>query len=321
MSLSIILEVVIVMSFLFATLSLITSGASEMISSVLSLRAKTLEKGMKNLLNDPAGSKGIADDIYAHPLIKSLFRGEPDGKHRKPSYIPSDTFTLALLDAKIDGAIGAIDATTAAVGAVDDKKVKAAIEALPKDLGDTLNLLWRDARGDITKFRKSVEGWFDQGMERVSGWYRRLIQIILFGLGVLVALGLNVNTLTVAERIWIDAPLRNAVVEQARRATPPPATDEGGVKESLDNIESSLKTIDGLSLPIGWGEQARPHTVREWFEAVPGWLMTAVAISLGAPFWFDLLGRVARLRSTGVRLQTAKPTSAETENKKEQDET
>ena len=30
-----------------------------------------------------------------------------------------------------------------------------------------------------------------------------------------------------------------------------------------------------------------------------GWLFTAAAVSLGAPFWFDLLSRVAKLRGAG----------------------
>jgi hypothetical protein len=32
-----------------------------------------------------------------------------------------------------------------------------------------------------------------------------------------------------------------------------------------------------------------------------GCLMTALAVSLGAPFWFDSLGRLVNLRATGAR--------------------
>ena len=89
MSLSDILQVVIGLSFLYASLSLIASGANELISSVLALRARSLEKGIRNLLDDPAASA----EIYEHPLIRSLFRAR-----RIPSYIPSSKFALALLD-------------------------------------------------------------------------------------------------------------------------------------------------------------------------------------------------------------------------------
>ena len=36
-----------------------------------------------------------------------------------------------------------------------------------------------------------------------------------------------------------------------------------------------------------------------------GWVLTATAVSLGAPFWFDLLSRVAKLRGTGRRPEGA----------------
>jgi hypothetical protein len=39
--------------------------------------------------------------------------------------------------------------------------------------------------------------------------------------------------------------------------------------------------------------------------------MTALAVSLGAPFWFDLLGRLVNLRATGARpSKAAKPAAA-----------
>lgn len=296
MSVSAIVEVVIGLSFLFAVLSLVSSGVNELISSVFALRARNLEKGVAHLLADPAE----AAVIYQHPIIQSLFRSR-----RLPSYIPADKFALALLDTKVKAAIGA--------AAGDEAAITSAIQGLPAGrVKDTLDILWRDATHDADRFRKSVEGWFDDTMERVSGWYRRLVQAILVAIGVVVAVGLNVNTLTVTERLWTDVPLRTAVVAQAQRAVPPPAGDKQGVQDALDNVQAGLKTIGGLSLPIGWGTSARPRW-STWYAAGAGWAITALAISMGAPFWFDLLGRVARLRSTGVRLETSVPPSAERE--------
>ncbi len=175
---------------------------------------------------------------------------------------------------------------------------------------DTLDLLWRDAKADIGAFRRNVEGWFDDAMERVSGWYRRLTQAMLLGLGLLLAIGLNVNAVTVAQRLWTDAPLRAAVVQRSQEAYELPPGQEQTVEEALRSVESGLKSVGALSLPIGWTEDARPST---WYGAIAGWMLTAIAIVMGAPFWFDLLGRVARLRSTGVRPPTSLPPSAEAE--------
>jgi hypothetical protein len=290
---SAVLEVVIGLSFLYAVLSLVASGANEMISAALSLRAKTLRKGVSHLL----GGDDQADAVYGHPIMRSMF------KRRQPSYIPPEKFALALLDTKVKPAVGA--------GRDRADAVSTAIAELPAGpVREALDVLWRDARHDPARFRAGVEKWFDDSMERVSGWYRRLVQVILLVIAVVLAVGLNVNTLTVTQRLWTDAPLRAAVVEQARRAEPPAAEDESSVKEALGNVQSGLRTVSGLALPIGWGKEARPGS---WYAALAGWALTALAISMGAPFWFDLLGRVARLRSSGARPQTSVPPSAERE--------
>jgi len=274
------IEVVIGLSFLFAVLSLIASAINELIASALALRARTLKSGVRGLLDDPVARNAI----WAHPLIQSLYKSRIG-----PSYIPAEKFALALLDQKVVPAVGQI--------ADQAQHVSETISALPDGrLKSVLDVLWRDANQDAAELRKRIEDWFDSAMERVAGWYRRLVQFLLLSIGLALAIGLNINTLTITQRLWSDAPLRTAVVEQAQRAVPPSATDANGVKSALDNVQSGLKTLDGLSLPMGWGKAIRPTAP---VTAVAGWLLTAAAVSLGAPFWFDLLGRFTRLRATG----------------------
>ena len=81
MSLPAVLEVVLGLSFLFALLSLVVSGANEPIAAELKWRARKLERGIVNLL----ANRGDADALYRHPLIQSLYRG-----NQRPSYIPRD---------------------------------------------------------------------------------------------------------------------------------------------------------------------------------------------------------------------------------------
>ena len=63
--------------------------------------------------------------------------------------------------------------------------------------------------------------------------------------------------------------------------------------------------IAGLGLPLGWHSETDPRLSwndRKLTEHVQdhifGWLLTALAISLGAPFWFDLLNKFIVVRST-----------------------
>ena len=80
---------------------------------------------------------------------------------------------------------------------------------------------------------------------------------------------------------------------------------------SRTQSSESLEASDSLlaSFPVGWGDED-PFGIREpvpdwtlgtWLAHLMGWILTAAAVSLGAPFWFDLLGRVAKLRGTGKR--------------------
>jgi len=59
--------------------------------------------------------------------------------------------------------------------------------------------------------------------------------------------------------------------------------------------------IAALGLPIGWSSETDPRlqwNPKELPGHILGWILTALAISLGAPFWFDLLNKFIVIRST-----------------------
>jgi hypothetical protein len=43
----------------------------------------------------------------------------------------------------------------------------------------------------------------------------------------------------------------------------------------------------------------------EWAFNLCGWLLTAIAVSLGAPFWFDLINKFINIRMVGQKPLTA----------------
>ena len=57
------------------------------------------------------------------------------------------------------------------------------------------------ADGNIDKVKANIETWFNGTMDRVSGWYKRRTQMILFAIGVIAALILNVDAITIAQRL------------------------------------------------------------------------------------------------------------------------
>ena len=132
--------------------------------------------------------------------------------------------------------------------------------------------------------------WFDEGMNRVSGWYKRKAKAWIVGVAVAITLVTNASTIHIAEQLWVDDSLRTALAEQGV------ALAEAGT--SLDELEESHRAATVKALPVSWN-RGLPEDGVEWGKSIVGWLITVVAISLGAPFWFDLLGRVSNLRGSG----------------------
>ncbi|HET6317151.1 MAG TPA: hypothetical protein VFG86_11885 [Chloroflexota bacterium] len=99
---SAVLEVAIGVIFLYFVLSVICSAATELVASVLSWRARDLERAMQDLL----GTSDLYVSVAAHPLITAMGHNEGGSKQQagsplkgRPAYIPSHTFRVAFLDA------------------------------------------------------------------------------------------------------------------------------------------------------------------------------------------------------------------------------
>ncbi len=299
------LDVALGLIFVYVVLSLVCSAIVETISSVFAWRADFLKKGLHNLLED-GNAPDLMDQVFGHPLVSGLIRpaSEPGlarvpglrrflawtRRERYPSYLPSRAVVSALLtldaDARAAEAAGSLED---AIGRIPPGRVQEALRTLLADAAARTS----EAGDRVEAFRKAAETWYDDSMARVSGWYRRRIQLVLWVVALLLALLLNADTLNLARVFWTDDAVRTAVVAQAEQAAR--ETEQADVGE----------TVAGLDLPLGWSfaegdPQGLPADWKGWLGKVIGLFLTGAALSLGAPFWFDLLGKVARLRSAGA---------------------
>jgi hypothetical protein len=94
-----VLEAAIGVVFVYLLLALICTAINEWIATIVNKRGKNLFDGIRNLLNDPRFT-GLAQQLYTHGLVDCISQGasDPDKPNRLPSYLPSSTFSLALLD-------------------------------------------------------------------------------------------------------------------------------------------------------------------------------------------------------------------------------
>ncbi len=319
------LEVAIGVVFVFLLVSIIASAVREVLEAKLKTRAAYLERGIRELLHDrQALPDGLARAMYAHPLIYSLYSTtyEPREATDKapifltgrnlPSYIPARNFALAVMDIAARGTL-----TDDVSGDPDGPPFTLESMRLNiRNLGNpavqrVLLTAIESANGDIVRARLSIEAWFESGMDRVSGWYKRSTSWIIFWIGLAVAVGLNVDTITISRFFYHDHAARAAVVASAERAVNDSAFLSQGYTRALSEL-------DDLKLPIGW--PLRGLTAANAFNGAPGsvgssqsmiarsrpplyeilvgWLITALAATIGAPFWFDLLNKFMVIRST-----------------------
>lgn len=80
---------------------------------------------------------------------------------------------------------------------------------------------------------------------------------------------------------------------------------EQDFRTSLEDLKMLINTeIAEVRRPLGlgWdGVKIRNLTTYEVITKILGFILTALAISMGAPFWFDLLKKLVNIRSSGAR--------------------
>ncbi len=157
----------------------------------------------------------------------------------------------------------------------------------------------------VEKLQENIEEWFNQSMDRVSGWYKRWSQKVLLAIAIVLVVGSNADTIVLAKRLARDGALRASVVAVAEKAV---QTSSGSPTENLQARQAVLKDAESLSLPLGWipseddpfKTDQVPFDVVGWILKFLGLLITVFAVSLGAPFWFDTLSKFVNLRGAGT---------------------
>lgn len=317
MNIAVLLEVGIGLIFIWVLLALITSAVLDWISQAFKWRADMLMQAIGNLLtgkdltSDPV-TKQMVDYFYNQPLIKGL---HSNGGKRLPSQIPSKQFASALFDVIIKAgtedspanrakpAFERLQESIQAIKNLEDS-VGGATKASLSNLAQAMDALLVDvtrkaeeADHAIAEARDRVEEWFNDAMTRVGGAYKRRAQIASLIVGVALAAALNADALSIADTLWRQPLIRQALVAQAENFQLP----EGQQAASTQQIVDNYNELQGLSVPLGWSADNLPanNAAGGWALKITGILLSGIAAAQGAPFWFDVMRKLISLRSGG----------------------
>lgn len=312
-----ILELVIGLVFIYFLLGLVCTVVREILDNLLNYRAKNLESWLRDTFED-----GLSSKLLKHKLLDGL-----TSKNRRASYFPTRVFINALLD-EINSEKG--EAVPYNIDSIKEK-IKAS-ELLPKEFKRTLLQSISESRGDMKKFKNDLGNWFDQAMIRITGTYKKHSQKALVLISFVLVVAFNADTITLSKYFHDNPVQRKAMVDKIDRMVEYGELEtlyqqvESGKDSTLqaastpiDSLKVEIQTFNDLNaslmsydLPLGWGPltfvqfQSNPKKLGWILRKLSGLLLTTLAVSIGAPFWYDVLNKLVNLRSSG-ELPSTKP--------------
>lgn len=297
------LDVLIGLMTIYFVFAIACTAIVEAISAWTRLRSKNLVTALDELFSgELAPDEQFITQFFEHPLVQSLSKG----KYGRPSYIPSE-IVARVVEALVVGksVMATIPAGVNSLpGTAESNRIKGILETLVAQAGN-----------DAVNFRDAVAKQFDAVMDRASGWYKRRTQLMTFIIAVLLVVGGNIDSLNLSMVLASDSAVREKLVtiaqqkvDEAKKQTQcvnhsktdncaQPVTQE--LQSANEQYKDAVANLKSAGLELGW--KMWPEDWKAWLAKVVGLLITVFAVSLGGPFWFDILQRVMQVRSTGPK--------------------
>lgn len=279
------IEVAVALFSIFLVYSLLVTQLVELIANLRSSRAKFLRKGIESLIGS-----ALCGQLFQHPLIKAI----SFTRDKAPSYLRRETFAKVLLDIVGKG-FAPQGITFSGASTVANRVLSTALSSPPSE--------------ELRRMTANLEEHFDELMDRVSGAYRRHARLYSLLVSLALVVVMNVDALKMAQRMWTNPSLRQEAAKLAAKCAErkvPAGAPEGTSVSGCPEL-ANLYALAPDFVPMWTMNEIRDlnKNKADWFLKLLGLLVTTLAISLGAPFWFDLLSRLSPgLRGTGRRPET-----------------
>jgi hypothetical protein len=306
------IDTLISMALMFLILSVLASALTEAWSTALKKRSDQLKLGLIRLLggqdDKTTPMDPVATAVLAHPWIANT----ANSTEKFPSYLTPQAFSGALVSALLNPQASNPAATTpvattpwSAYASIDS--LRTAVDGLnDPQLKTSMQTLLNEGAQSLDAFRLRAEALFNNQMDRVSGWYKRYTQVVTAIAGLVLVVTLNADAFRLFNDFWSNAHLRETATSVAAAMS-----DEPDMKLAVAKAQKSLSEAN---LQLGWhlgighytscvitlgDSSAACPSLMDVVKKMTGLLVSALAISLGADFWFKTMGTLLKLRSTG----------------------
>ncbi len=328
-----ILDLVLGMVFIYFLLSIITSSLVEVVLSSFKIRSRVLGKWLltifdKKMMRADGGTEKLAYAIMNHCATTALAKpGKAtsfmDARNfvssliEKLNFDPNDPHNVDNIPKDLREMIDvirnakAIDGTSLLPLDLQRTFIMYANEARSEYEASTKNLVQGiSVQSDLQIFRKKLEGWFDSSMDRVQGHMKtKYVRPITFVLALIIVVSVNADSIRIARFLYASPSERTNLAVQAMAAANDTTYAAIARNPTDTTYIKTLAVLKDTGIPLGWGDKEHIRDTKP--SVIAGWMMSVLAIMLGAPFWFDLLNKISNIRGAG----TKPPSSTEKEKK------
>jgi hypothetical protein len=286
MSTSQILEVAIGLVFVYYVLGAVVSFVTQLILESAETRGAALEEKLKAV----AGDKSV--DLLNLPQIKALqpirytsWMGVFGAKieQKKVEKIPVAMMVDAFFD--VTGLTGRPE--------IKGDELTDFVNQLPESEGKQALLKWiKQGVTDINALRGHANDYFSGVLNQAASTFKSNARSIVIIFSMILVFALGTDTIQLVRDLWNNAELRSVAATEATMAA------QNGNTLTVDDI---IKSLSDTTMRIAWWQigdtfPAQGAGFPVWtifiILKIIGLSMTALAVSQGSSFWYDLLKKL-----------------------------
>jgi hypothetical protein len=285
MSLSQTLDVAIGLIVVYYLLGSVVSLITQLVTETLETRGKALEQYLIRLVGD----KKIGD-LISLPQMQSLrpirYKGlmsvfSSTTEAKKLEKVPVSTLVDSFFD--ISGLTANKEMELLQLAELIDK--------LPDSEGKQAFITWiNQGVTNIKDLRTRTTDYFTGMLDQAAATFRSRARSYVIILSIAITLLFGTDSIQLAQNLWQSADLRAIAAAQAQVIVE---------KDAQADVADIAAELEKYSIKIGWWQTQQLPTsgnAGDWasflFLKVIGLSLTAMAVSQGSSFWYDLLKKV-----------------------------